>query len=589
MIQVPDEIKALLHQDTCKKNIRIHFPNDERSDICNGLIVKDSVSFTESLCSQNALKFGLCEASIFECETVGVGNIKGAVIEVSCEIYCESTVTGAEWRSDLEAYIYSIPYGTFTVNSCQRQADIIHRKIVAYGGNYLVKASIGKMESGKSIVAYANDPLYSADLLSYVIGNLDLNNISDSLFNATVIQRDINSGGSGIFYTWTYGNKSYRTIFSWNEDLWRFDRTTGSRPISDLNNLYRISGELINANNYSDEITALLTSYGAPQEVIRNILIDINTSIGFCAHNSAYYIKELPRIFYPYSGSRPTSIYGDTGVDMTLTRYFEVPIFEFAYPDYIEVERLHCDICPEYVLEMLTPTFSLFNGMNLQIAAVKNQNNSYIITHSGDYDNRNMLNSIVELMGMFGYFDRNNVFKLMNIKQQFALLPETTLYPSGTLYPEGVTGGEIIPNDYQSCWYDDEYTKPFGAIRCIYVDTNDNEIQLVYYLSGYSENTPLDQYKTYDISDNEIIKTYAFTQSQIENICETIASNIEGVTYMPVDFVGRGLPYVEAGDTFEVLTKLNDSITTIVLNRTLTGDQTLKDQYKSTGTEGGVM
>jgi hypothetical protein len=58
---------------------------------------------------------------------------------------------------------------------------------------------------------------------------------------------------------------------------------------------------------------------------------------------------------------------------------------------------------------------------------------------------------------------------------------------------------------------------------------------------------------------------------------------------MPVDFVGRGLPYVEAGDTFEVLTKLNDSITTIVLNRTLTGDQTLKDQYKSTGTEGGVM
>ena len=50
---------------------------------------------------------------------------------------------------------------------------------------------------------------------------------------------------------------------------------------------------------------------------------------------------------------------------------------------------------------------------------------------------------------------------------------------------------------------------------------------------------------------------------------------------MTVDFAGRGLPYVEAGDTFEILTKSNDSITTIVLNRTIKGEQTLTDEYKS--------
>ena len=98
MISITSEIKELYHQDHCYKNIRIHFPNGERTDICNNLIVKDSVSFTESLCSQNTLKFGLCESPIFECEVVGVGNIKGATIEVSCEIECPATVEDAAWR-----------------------------------------------------------------------------------------------------------------------------------------------------------------------------------------------------------------------------------------------------------------------------------------------------------------------------------------------------------------------------------------------------------------------------------------------------------------------------------------------------------
>ena len=72
MINVPQEIKDILHQDTCPKNIRIHFPNGERTDICNDQIVMDSVSFKESLCSQNSFKFGLAESPIFECEVVGI-------------------------------------------------------------------------------------------------------------------------------------------------------------------------------------------------------------------------------------------------------------------------------------------------------------------------------------------------------------------------------------------------------------------------------------------------------------------------------------------------------------------------------------
>ena len=68
-----------------QKNIRIHFPNGEHEDITNKNVIAESMSFKESLCSRNSLKFGLCEASVFQIETVGVGNIKGCTIEVSLE------------------------------------------------------------------------------------------------------------------------------------------------------------------------------------------------------------------------------------------------------------------------------------------------------------------------------------------------------------------------------------------------------------------------------------------------------------------------------------------------------------------------
>ena len=200
-----------------------------------------------------------------------------------------------------------------------------------------------------------------------------------------------------------------------------------------------------------------------------------------------------------------------------------------------------------------------------------------------DFDSQTYLSELFELGGLFGAFMRDNSLNALNIKQQFGLLPANNLYPDANLYPEGVTGGKLLPNDYQSCWYDDMYTKPFGSVQCQYKDGNNNDNLFIYYLTGFDENSDVETYQTYDLSNNEIIKNGTWSQNTILAICQAIAANIQGVTYMPVEFVGRGLPYVEVGDTFEILTKANDSITTIVLHRILTGDQTLTDTYKSNG------
>ena len=84
MLIIPKEIQEMMLADAVKYNIRLSFPNKERTDITCNQIVEGSAKFTESLCSQDSLKFGLCESPVFECETVGVGNINGKEIDIVC-------------------------------------------------------------------------------------------------------------------------------------------------------------------------------------------------------------------------------------------------------------------------------------------------------------------------------------------------------------------------------------------------------------------------------------------------------------------------------------------------------------------------
>ena len=86
MLNIPESVKTLFKRDGVRKNFRVHFPNGELSDITNENVVQESVKFTESLCSQDVLKFGLTEASVIEFETVGIGNMYGMTIECGIEI-----------------------------------------------------------------------------------------------------------------------------------------------------------------------------------------------------------------------------------------------------------------------------------------------------------------------------------------------------------------------------------------------------------------------------------------------------------------------------------------------------------------------
>ena len=563
MLYVPYEITDLLHEDTCKKNIRIHFPNGERSDICNDLIVRDSVTFTESLCSRDSLKFGLCEASVFECEVVGVGNIKGAFIEVYCEVYCDMDVYGSVFRPDLMANVYPIPYGTFIVESCERQADLAHRRISAYGGTSVISETndiLAAIKEGltstpaafepdvfKMIMMTSNTTAPLADALM-----TEVETTSDNVFTIA----SIDTGWGDELY------EVYAECVGFNADtnalqekLYYIEKTNPDKSLSDIEILMGFT---------SDQYSVALDT-------------QLKQTKWDCAALGGYGVLSFLRAYTKGSYFYLCQIESSTAIMIPYKfsygrryRWSSSPTiigsYQFRDPDEQKIYSVDTSNYPSY---------------KLYYPRVKVENSSlYKIENTSEMSFISIFNNMVELQGEFCNLNRENKLVFINIKRQFGLLPASSLYPGSGVYPQGVNGGKLLPQDYQSCWYDDNYSKCYGAVRCEYESATGANI-LVYYLSGYDASSNPETYLVYDISDNDIIKGSTWNPNDINAICATIARNIDKVSYIPVDFVGRGLPYVEAGDTFEILTRSNDSITTIVLNRTLTGEQVLTDSYKS--------
>ena len=596
MITVPEEIKDLLHLDHCQKNIRIHFPNGERSDICNDLIVKDSVSFTESLCSQNELKFGLCESPIFECEVVGVGNIKGASIEVTCEIYCPSTVSGAVYRPDLQDYVYPIYYGAFTVNEAKRQADMVHRKIQALGGlsvnidyeNEIIKIKNNApfiqtstpdtrdynpnifntclmMSGSKGRLPYATYTELTPQYVNFGIsGFISFSSIGLVLRCLAYPLSDLDE--DKVFFA-DYGKATKTKDEIINEVLgddpseWDY----GDRLI--ISNLFK---EFIYSKNIFG-CGVITTGLRNPQPVPGNV------SSFFEGHSVGF---QNGRYVYPY---QVVQYYGEYLPGTEWGNYIVIPVAASLVVNGSTVRTSTFNTGKIYEVDMSNyPQERNAYPRDIQ-GTVSDSFYTYPIL-SFDVEKVNYLeiiNSIMELNGEFGYMNRDGIFDSINIKRKFGMTPGVALYPDPSLYPKTVTGGKLLPKDYQTCWYDDEYTMQYGAVKCKYKNASNEDIEYVYYLTGFDDFTDKNSYKVYSLEQNAYIQGNIWTDVEIQAICANVAANIEGVSYMPVDFVGRGLPYVEAGDTFEILTKSNDSITTIVLHRTITGEQTLTDSYKS--------
>lgn len=547
MREIPNSIKEMLINDRAVFNVRVSFPNGEREDICNNMIVNGSLKFTETLCSQDVLKFGLCESPQIEFETVGVGNIKNKTIVVVYEVICSADVEGAEWRADIQKHVYTIPVGRFIVSECERQADMQHRRVVAYGGGSAVNWKMPNFEILKTRTAG---------------GGLDLDvlRIIATLFDMPT--RELN----------THTREMYITKFTIIEDNVLKDYEFGMMYIESPIFGTLDDGAIIKADFETIENSAIDRAFNELKAEIERLkpLEDVSEGLEWVYTSAKGRGKDLQLL-----GNRGGIVEKNTPIYIAPNKGFSSWGYNTAlgagYCFYIKYKS-------SYQYFIFNDTFKAYECIT-DIAGRKIKVTSANRDEFLNLDLREYLESELELTGKIARVNRENKLEIIDIKNQYLLKPSEELTPSEGLKPRGVIGGSIDKYMYSSLWYQENYSLPFGAVYCKYRNTDNEDAEEVLYLEGFSDETDLSTYQVYDITDNSNIKNTTHTQAEIIAILQNIAEAVEGVSYVPVELDTVALPYIEPGDTLEVLTENNDSISCIVFRRTLSGESYIKDYF----------
>lgn len=116
MLAVDEELKALYQQDSVPKSFTISFPGLSIADIENDRLISESMQLSEALFSGNNWTFGSCEAATLEFECVNV-----------TEDITGKTIAVVQHVGD-----YTMPYGTFIIESAVKQNDKRRKKVTAY-------------------------------------------------------------------------------------------------------------------------------------------------------------------------------------------------------------------------------------------------------------------------------------------------------------------------------------------------------------------------------------------------------------------------------------------------------------------------
>lgn len=179
--------------------------------------------------------------------------------------------------------------------------------------------------------------------------------------------------------------------------------------------------------------------------------------------------------------------------------------------------------------------------------------------------------AICEINGCFGHINRNNEFEYIVLLGNTELLPSNDLYPSNELLPYGSNYSKTVSKShYISCQYEDFVTKEIDGIEVRPEEESAGAIV------GNSKGN------VYTIFGNFLL--YEKTTEQLETIANNLMPLVNNVYYRPCNIVAIGDPTIRVGDGIRLNTKY-EVISTYVLQRKISGIQSLKDSYISYGTE----
>lgn len=592
MLNVPESVKALFKQDGIRKNFRVQFPGGELPDITNDNVVQESVRFTESLCSQDVLKFGLTEASVLEFETVGVGNMYGMTIEAGIEIDLSSLsaaelaeIEAGSWDgvyvsesdTDLGFPFFRVPYGVFTVDKCPRNHEAMaHRQVTAYSVTYSDLAAV--IPGFPTMLPVQSISVKPDAILSQVTrdGLTSINRSARSRPRSPLYT----SAGIGYYFVqsigteYAYGAIGYadyiETTMDWDETAWR---AVGNDIADQLTALgydltYNAAGEKVFFDN-REAVEYSMPDFFGPAVVLPLT----NNSINY----SGYWHHIKPGALYPLlnGGSHAAAFFLD-GTSATNTPTFCYFYAPSATPT-VQLRLVSNDSLVETItIGVAVPSLPSNPGVSMWIYPYESSTNDIRLTIQAKgvaknltvqggqtipfysfidaYDKTAIVASAAEIRAYFGKAERDGSF-------QFEHLDLSDPVP-------------LTPENYSSLWWDEYDVEPIGTVRFSY----DNDSEALDYQFGSGRSL-------YDMSDNDLLNGTVYPTTDL--IKSTLDSNfvpyVDGVEFVPIDLKAKGLPYLEAGDAIIITAEDGTLVNSIIMRQEISGIQVLTAAIESTG------
>jgi len=178
---------------------------------------------------------------------------------------------------------------------------------------------------------------------------------------------------------------------------------------------------------------------------------------------------------------------------------------------------------------------------------------------------------ICEINGCFGHINRDGLFEYVFLDELGRkILPSHTLYPSNFIFPATGNEGQLIENNYYiSAEYKDYHTERISNLQ---VRLEENNIGCEY---GNGDNT-------YVIEDNFLV--FGKETEELNEIAENLFDIISVIWYTPTKIFLKGNLELNVGDAISIVAN-SQKIFTYILERTLSGIQSLKDSFFAEGLE----
>lgn len=607
MLNIPDEAKALFKRDDIYKNFRVHFPNGEYRNLGNDDVVTESVSFTESLCSQQAFRFGLTEASELKFTAVGIPNIRGVTIEAAIDIDVSSL--GAAWinqRSyedaqreqagtlhwldcrlgdnvhlpDADYITYRIPFGRFIVDTCPRNHESMWKREVTAYAERLEESFVNPFQISLMNSFFPNMDTYTFNLKPMVYSVMYRND-PDSLISKGYTKTSVSNGldqtqSTTLSLKTTGGQtKSVKFSYSYREYL-----TLSSPHPTSLYEPQFMDGQIPDVLNGAIEaledlgINATASGYASLSAIVE---------YAFPVRN--HFVSIMP-------DSSQLHLYG----------FVEIPHDStLIYPYAAEADRLFlCSMSSVSIANETDGVYIYSEGFPAVTFSEYSDNNSAEIFAQMQLS----FNSTLQTKKKFGqtvvnYSSFANAFSLSDMVRGFLELQCRFGSPARTggleiTELDSTSPISINPSEYSSLWYDETVISPIGYVEIKFKDESGSEQDITVQIgSGAS---------VYDLRDNEVLSNLAFSISQAEAesgvtieskiiafLNSVFTPNIPDLTFVPIELEKKGLPYLEAGDAIEVETEDSQTVPSFILRQTIKGIQFLEADVESSNGEAMEM